>query len=90
MEVVYVRRKSEQLERTGKGKTLAGSKRSETGIDSVGNGERGEVTRKKSVRRTSVGVKGLDGVDRRKSGDGQRVPLKRSTSHKQYDCLVRS
>lgn len=83
VEVVYVRRKSEQLEKTGKGKSSAEGKSLEKGIGSVGDVGREGIRRKKSVRRRSVGVIGPDGVDGRRSGDGQRAPLKRSTSHNQ-------
>lgn len=77
-EVVYVRRKSGDHEKRGKTKTSA-----ESGRDV----ERGEITRKKSVRRTSVRVIGPDGLDRRRPGDDQRAQLNHSTSQRQYDCL---
>ena len=83
VEVVYVRRKSEQLEKTGKGKSSAESKSSEKGTESVGAGKKEGITRRKSVRRASVGVIGPDGVDGKRSGNGQRSPLRHSTSQKQ-------
>ena len=84
VEVVYGRRKSEDLEKKkGKGKTSAERKSSEKGIESVVDGKTEQITRKKSVRRASVGVIGVDDVNQRRSGDGQRAPLRRSTSQKE-------